>query len=170
MAMQHSVNVSTYVVIISVCHYCNVCVVAMSCAGGTLYDAIRTLERQRMPEEMVQFYAAEMVLALSHLHKMGFMYRDLKPGNVIIMPDGHLKLSDLGGIVDPMERVLKPANMLEKALNFLSEYAGDDYHQHSSSNHQTSSFESGGESAGDSTSRSSRLLRTYSIVGTRGYV
>jgi serine/threonine protein kinase len=39
---------------------------------------------------------AEVVLALGHLHSMGLMYRDLKPNNVLLDADGHIKLADLG--------------------------------------------------------------------------
>jgi serine/threonine protein kinase len=43
-----------------------------------------------------QFYAAEITLAVSHLHQIGIMYRDLKPDNCIIAGDGHLQLVDFG--------------------------------------------------------------------------
>ncbi len=33
---------------------------------------------------------------LSHAHQQGLIHRDVKPGNVLVMPDGHAKLSDLG--------------------------------------------------------------------------
>lgn len=39
---------------------------------------------------------AEIVLALGHLHEKGIVYRDLKPQNIIIAGDGHIKLTDFG--------------------------------------------------------------------------
>jgi serine/threonine protein kinase len=38
----------------------------------------------------------EVTAAVAHLHRLGFVHRDLKPGNVLIMEDGKLRLSDFG--------------------------------------------------------------------------
>lgn len=50
-----------------------------------------------MSEDRVRFYSAEILLALFHMHRLGMIYRDLKPANVILNHDGHIKLVDLGG-------------------------------------------------------------------------
>jgi hypothetical protein len=39
---------------------------------------------------------AEVAAAVAHLHHLGLVHRDLKPGNVLIMEDGGLRLSDFG--------------------------------------------------------------------------
>jgi serine/threonine protein kinase len=41
-------------------------------------QALNKSPEERLPESRVQFYVAEIVLALSYLHQMGLMYRDLK--------------------------------------------------------------------------------------------
>ena len=47
-------------------------------------------------EKDVQFYLAELALALDHLHSLGIIYRDLKPENILLDTDGHIALTDFG--------------------------------------------------------------------------
>ncbi|KAJ1653322.1 Serine/threonine-protein kinase [Dispira simplex] len=48
------------------------------------------------PEEVTRFYMAECVLAIEDVHRLGFIHRDIKPDNILIDKDGHVKLSDFG--------------------------------------------------------------------------
>ena len=64
--------------------------------GGDLCKLIRSFENPCIPEEIVGLYAAEVALALNHLHEMGLLYRDLKPANVLLTASGHCKLADMG--------------------------------------------------------------------------
>jgi serine/threonine protein kinase len=64
------------------------------CAGGDLYYHIS--RNGRLTEPRCRFYAAELAEALAHLHGRGVVYRDLKPENVMITAEGHVKLVDFG--------------------------------------------------------------------------
>lgn len=50
----------------------------------------------RLPIEWVRFLAAELVVALEGLHAVGYAHRDVKPMNVLLSRDGHVRLTDFG--------------------------------------------------------------------------
>lgn len=55
------------------------------------------LKKQRnFDEKRAKFYAAEIFLALTHLHKQNIIYRDLKPENILMDAEGHVLLTDFG--------------------------------------------------------------------------
>jgi serine/threonine protein kinase len=64
------------------------------CAGGELFFHLGKV--QRFPEPRARFYAAEITLAIEYVHDLGIIYRDLKPENVLLDSNGHIRLTDFG--------------------------------------------------------------------------
>ena len=65
--------------------------------GGDLYHKLKI--EGNLPEDLVKFYAAQIAIALQHLHEFGIAYRDLKPENILIDEDGYIKLCDFGASI-----------------------------------------------------------------------
>ncbi|XP_049337123.1 rho-associated protein kinase 2 isoform X2 [Astyanax mexicanus] len=61
--------------------------------GGDLVNLTSTYD---VPEKWAKFYTAEVVMALDAIHSMGFIHRDVKPDNMLLDRNGHLKLADFG--------------------------------------------------------------------------
>ena len=53
-------------------------------------------EGGRFTEERARFYAAEITSALAYLHDRDIVYRDLKPENLILDAQGHIRITDFG--------------------------------------------------------------------------
>ncbi|RKP18588.1 serine/threonine protein kinase 15, partial [Rozella allomycis CSF55] len=62
--------------------------------GGDLLSLLESAGH--FGESWAQFYTAELVLAVEHLHSLGIVHRDIKPQNLLIDKRGHLKLADFG--------------------------------------------------------------------------
>jgi protein kinase X len=62
--------------------------------GGELFSYLRNAGR--FCTSTANFYTAEIVLALEYLHSQSVVYRDLKPENLLLDKDGHLKITDFG--------------------------------------------------------------------------
>ncbi|RKP27352.1 serine/threonine-protein kinase Sgk2, partial [Syncephalis pseudoplumigaleata] len=63
-------------------------------SGGELFFHLQ--RDRRFPEARTRFYACEILSALEYLHELGFVYRDLKPENLLLDSEGHIRLVDFG--------------------------------------------------------------------------
>jgi tRNA A-37 threonylcarbamoyl transferase component Bud32 len=65
--------------------------------GGDLASLLRALGRFDI--DMARAYIAETVEALEYLHHAGVVHRDIKPDNLLLTAQGHLKLTDFRPLV-----------------------------------------------------------------------
>ena len=78
------------------------------------------MRKDILSEEDSRFYIAETILALESVHKHNYIHRDLKPDNILLDSDGHIKLTDFGLCKhaeirsSPLQRV----NTSELSVNF----------------------------------------------------
>mmetsp|Transcript_28426 Transcript_28426/g.28734 ORF Transcript_28426/g.28734 Transcript_28426/m.28734 type:complete len:356 (-) Transcript_28426:35-1102(-) len=62
--------------------------------GGELYSYLR--KRHHFDEALCKFYTVEVASAIDALHAHAIAYRDIKPENILIAQDGHIRLVDFG--------------------------------------------------------------------------
>ncbi|XP_028252584.1 serine/threonine-protein kinase MRCK beta isoform X5 [Parambassis ranga] len=70
--------------------------------GGDLLTLLSKFE-DRLPEDMAKFYVAEMVLAIHSIHQQNYIHRDIKPDNVLLDVNGHIRLADFGSCLRMMD-------------------------------------------------------------------
>ena len=62
--------------------------------GKELFDVIRDIGL--LNKYQTQFYGASIMLAVQYLHERKFIYRDIKPENIMVLGNGYIKLIDFG--------------------------------------------------------------------------
>lgn len=54
------------------------------------------MQKDVFAESVTKFYMAEAILAVESVHRLNYIHRDLKPDNILVDKNGHLKLTDFG--------------------------------------------------------------------------
>ena len=78
--------------------------------GGDLMSLL--MQEECFIEEHAKLYCAELVLGIEAIHNLKAIHRDIKPDNVLIDRDGHVKLSDFG-----LSRII--VSFLFRVMNFI---------------------------------------------------
>ena len=62
--------------------------------GGDLMTLL--MRKDVLTEDESRFYIAETILAIETVHRVNYIHRDLKPDNILLDKNGHVKLTDFG--------------------------------------------------------------------------
>jgi serine/threonine protein kinase len=85
--------------------------------GGDLMSLL--IKEDTFSEDVTRFFMAEAAQAISSVHALGYIHRDIKPDNMLLSSTGHLKLTDLGlckkvGDVSPTDEPEVVLEMLKR--------------------------------------------------------
>ncbi|KAL6521920.1 hypothetical protein OROMI_031797 [Orobanche minor] len=128
--------------------------------GGDIMTLL--MRADTLSEDVARFYIAESILAIHSIHQYSYVHRDIKPDNLILDRNGHLKLSDFG-LCKPLENY---SSMLLEDDDFISQDSKADGEGHSGMD--TASWFMAKEQL-QQWKRNRRAL-AYSTVGTLDYM
>ncbi|KAL3507623.1 hypothetical protein ACH5RR_033005 [Cinchona calisaya] len=125
--------------------------------GGDMMTLL--MRKDTLTEDEARFYVGETVLAIESIHKHNYIHRDIKPDNLLLDRNGHMKLSDFG-----LCKPLDCSNLQEKDFSVGNNYSG--------------ALQSDGRPAMPKRTQQEQLLHwqrnrrmlAYSTVGTPDYI
>lgn len=99
--------------------------------GKTLHQLMKDGQGQPLPVAQVIFYALQLCAVLDYLHQQHppIIFRDVKPSNIMVQPDGHLYLIDFG-----IARFFKEEQALDTVFLGSPGYAPPEQHGVSQTN------------------------------------
>ncbi|XP_057506373.1 uncharacterized protein LOC130789598 isoform X2 [Actinidia eriantha] len=62
--------------------------------GGDMMTLL--MREETLTETVARFYIAQSVLAIESIHRHNYIHRDIKPDNLLLDKNGHMRLSDFG--------------------------------------------------------------------------
>lgn len=122
---------------------------------GDLHQVQMQLPNRRFPSHIARRLFAELVVSLDTIHARGWLYRDMKPSNVLLTRDGHIRLADLG--LMKQVAVDKPHMPASSSVSSATSTSDDD-------------TESDGSDSGHDAPAQGRLVAASSFVGTRRFM
>lgn len=98
---------------------------AMDYVPGETLETLMQMHGAPFPEKQVAQWGAQLCDVLNYLHSRQppVIFRDLKPGNVMLQPDGTLKLIDFG-----IARVFKPGRSVDTTVIGTPGFAAPEQH------------------------------------------
>ncbi|TYI06048.1 hypothetical protein ES332_A10G131100v1 [Gossypium tomentosum] len=86
-------------------------------SGGDMMTLL--MRKDTLTEDEARFYVGETVLAIESIHKHNYIHRDIKPDNLLLDRNGHMKLSDFG-----LCKPLDCSNLQEKDFSTANNLSG----------------------------------------------
>lgn len=95
--------------------------------GGDLMTAL--IKKGKFTESVTRFFIGEVLMAVNSVHKLDFIHRDVKPDNILITKNGHIKLTDFGLSTNYTKNDNKLAELSEKIHDIMvAPHTGECYH------------------------------------------
>ncbi|KAJ7539678.1 hypothetical protein O6H91_11G105100 [Diphasiastrum complanatum] len=128
--------------------------------GGDMMTLL--MRKDTLSENEAKFYIGQAVLAIDSIHKHNYIHRDIKPDNLLLDKNGHMKLSDFG-LCKPLDCSNLPV-LQENELFIEDRQKGAQWEGHKVSTQRRSQQEQL-----QHWQRNRRML-AYSTVGTPDYI
>eukprot|EP01095_Lingulamoeba_sp_RSL-Kostka_P000634 TRINITY_DN10919_c0_g1_i1.p1 TRINITY_DN10919_c0_g1~~TRINITY_DN10919_c0_g1_i1.p1 ORF type:complete len:458 (+),score=111.25 TRINITY_DN10919_c0_g1_i1:437-1810(+) len=103
----------------------NLYLVTEYCPGGDLMNSL--IEKDIFSLYATKFYIAELVLAICSVHSMGVIHRDIKPDNILLDANGHLKLTDFGLCTGNFDKPHYNITPTKKQINNSNDNSENDF-------------------------------------------